>query len=67
MWLQCGHALRAAGKVSEAEAAYRKALDLDAENAEIRQKLDDVLRLRQSNEPADSLACGKSGAGVGAT
>jgi tetratricopeptide (TPR) repeat protein len=30
IWFQCGHALQAAGKASEAEVAFRKALELDS-------------------------------------
>jgi tetratricopeptide (TPR) repeat protein len=30
IWFQCGHALKAAGKASEAEVAFRKALELDS-------------------------------------
>jgi tetratricopeptide (TPR) repeat protein len=53
IWIQCGHALKEAGKVSEAEVAYRKALELDAENADAQARLDHVLRLQgKSRETA---------------
>jgi SAM-dependent methyltransferase len=34
IWVQYGHALKEAGKISEAEIAYRKSLELDAKNAD---------------------------------
>jgi tetratricopeptide (TPR) repeat protein len=34
IWVQFGHALKEAGKVSEAELAYRKAIELGAKNAD---------------------------------
>jgi cytochrome c-type biogenesis protein CcmH/NrfG len=34
IWVQYGHALKEAGEVSEAEVAYRKALELDPKNAD---------------------------------
>jgi tetratricopeptide (TPR) repeat protein len=33
IWVECGHALKEAGKASEAEVAYRKALELDSQTA----------------------------------
>ena len=32
IWVQYGHALEEAGKASEAEAAYQKAIELNAKN-----------------------------------
>jgi tetratricopeptide (TPR) repeat protein len=46
IWVQCGHALKEAGKVSEAEVAYRKALELDAKNADTNAALGHALALQ---------------------
>lgn len=46
IWVQYGHALKATGKVAEAEGAYRKALRLNPSSADTYLQLGHVLKLQ---------------------
>lgn len=46
MWVQYGHALKESGNVSEAEAAYRKSIDLDPVSADTYLQLGHVLKIQ---------------------
>jgi Flp pilus assembly protein TadD len=52
IWVQYGHALTEAGKVSEAEVAYRRALEIDANDADTNAALGQVLVLQGKSEEA---------------
>ena len=46
MWVQYGHALKESGHVAEAEAAYRKSLDLDPDSADAHLQLGHALKIQ---------------------
>jgi FkbM family methyltransferase len=50
IWVQCGQALQEAGKVFEAELAYRKALEFDTGNMQARSNLENLPRSQRRNE-----------------
>jgi SAM-dependent methyltransferase/tetratricopeptide (TPR) repeat protein len=60
IWIQLGHALKEAGKISEAEFAYRRAVQLDANNFDALLPLGEVLkRLGRKEEAATTYAQAK--------
>jgi tetratricopeptide (TPR) repeat protein len=46
MWVQYGHALKESGNVAEAETAYRKSIELDADSADAHLQLGHALKIR---------------------
>ena len=46
MWVQYGHALKESGNVSEAEAAYRKSINLDPDSADTYLQLGHALKIQ---------------------
>ena len=46
MWVQYGHALKESGNVGEAEAAYRKSINLDSNSADAHLQLGHTLKIQ---------------------
>jgi len=46
MWVQYGHALKESGNVPEAEAAYRKSINLDPDSADAHLQLGHALKIQ---------------------
>ena len=46
MWVQYGHALKESGNVAEAEAAYRKSIDIDPDSADAYLQLGHALKIQ---------------------
>ena len=53
IWVQYGHALKANGKIREAEQAYREALRLNPTSADTHLQLGHVLKLQGSLDKAE--------------
>jgi Flp pilus assembly protein TadD len=52
VWAKLGHSLREAGKIVEAEIAYRKALEFDVDDSDTRAALAGILAMQgKSIEP----------------
>ncbi|HEX4185628.1 MAG TPA: tetratricopeptide repeat protein [Stellaceae bacterium] len=52
MWVQYGHALKESGNVSEAEAAYRRSINLDPDSADTYLQLGHALKIQGRIEEA---------------
>jgi tetratricopeptide (TPR) repeat protein len=52
MWVQYGHALKESGNVSEAEAAYRKSINLDPDSADAYLQLGHALKIQGRTDEA---------------